>query len=85
MGETPTVYLAPVRGQVNDIATISAQGTVRFKLYTGRFTATVFLAAATRSKDELKQRLSRYLHQFQKLPQRIISYFQDETIAYAAL
>lgn len=43
-GETPEVRLSGLRVRINYIASISAQGRVRFKLYRGRFDSGVLLA-----------------------------------------
>lgn len=44
VGQTPEVVLSGLRVRINYLATINAQGTVRFNLYQGRFTAEVLLA-----------------------------------------
>lgn len=38
----------------------------------------------TRNQVQLKQRVRSHLHKLQKLPERVISYFQHPSIAYAA-
>ena len=38
----------------------------------------------TRNQDQLKQRVQSHLHKLQKLPARVMRYFQHPFIAYAA-
>lgn len=57
MGKIPEIRLNTQRARVNDIASISKSGTVRFMLYTKKLTAQVFIVFLERLIAKRKRKL----------------------------